>query len=605
MRMHTSSSPQQGHLSTAALPPSTGMDDYQGAEESPEGAEKGDEERQGQLQEEAGGAPQGEQSQGSLERPKNHLTTHTKDSGRGPESGGLDWANELNSFFNRFDCAAPPSPTHHSPDLTVLSHHHPPSPPVTPPAPAALSSHHATSLHPLPDRPSQSNPRPHPPGVTPRLSITADQVRKELRRTKTRKATGPDGINSRLLKDCADQLCGVLLHIFNLSLSLERVPLLWKTSCVVPVPKTAHAREPKHFRPVALTSHLMKTMERIVLTHLRQLVDGKMDPLQFAYRPGIGVDNAVIYLLHRSLSHLEGTGSTVRVMFFGFSSAFNTIQPSLLRGKIEGAGVDFCSTGAPQGTVLSPFLFTLYTSDFSHNSDSCHLQKFSEDTAIVGRVSEGNELEYREVIINFVAWCELNHLRINASKTKEVVSDFSRKASHTAPVNIQGLDIEIVEEYKYLGVHLNNKLDWTHNTDALYKKGQSRLHLLRRLRSFGVCRTLLRTFYDSVVASVIFYAVVCWSCGSSERDRKRLNKLVRRAGSVLDLSLDSIDGVGERRMLAKLTSIMDTPSHPLHETVGALSCSFSSRLLHPWCKRERYRRSFIPTAVRLFNMHNT
>ncbi|TWW63831.1 hypothetical protein D4764_03G0008390 [Takifugu flavidus] len=126
-------------------------------------------------------------------------------------------------------------------------------------------------------------------------------------------------------------------------------------------------------------------------------------------------------------------------------------------------------------------------------------------------------------------------------KTKEVVIDLSRKVPHSAPVNIQGLDIEIVEEYKYLGVHLNNKLDWTHNTDALYKKGQSRLHLLRRLRSFGVCRTLLRTFYDSVVASVIFYAVVCWSCGSSERDRKRLNKLVRRAGSVLDCSLDSID----------------------------------------------------------------
>ncbi|TWW77038.1 hypothetical protein D4764_12G0004280 [Takifugu flavidus] len=493
------------------------------------------------------------------------ISGQTKDSGRGPESGGLDWANKLNSFFNMFDCTAPPSPTHQSPDLAVLSLYHPPSPPVTPPAPAVLSSHHATSLHPLPDQPSQSNPHPHPPGVTPRLSITADQVRKELRRTKTRKATGPDGINSRLLKDCADQLCGVLLHIFNLSLSLERVPLLWKTSCVVPVLKTAHAREPNHFRPVALTSHLMKTMERIVLTHLRQLVDSKMDPLQFAYRLGIGVDDAVIYLLHRSLSHLEGTRSTVRVMFFDFS---------LLRGKMEGAGVDchlaawttdyltnrlqyvrlrdcesdvvVCSTGAPQDTVLSPFLFTLYSSDFSHNSDSCHLQKFSDDTAIVGRVSKGNELEYREVITNFVAWCELNHLRINTSKTNEVVIDFSRKASHIAPVNIQGMDIEIVEEYKYLGVHLNNKLDWTHNTDALYKKGQSNLHLLRRLRSFGVCRSLLRTFYDSVVASVIFYAVVCWSCGSSERDRKRLNKLVRRAGSLLDCSLDSIDEVRQR-----------------------------------------------------------
>ena len=105
--------------------------------------------------------------------------------------------------------------------------------------------------------------------------------------------------------------------------------------------------------------------------------------------------------------------------------------------------------------------------------------------------------KYRKVITNFVAWCELNHLAIDASKTKEVVIDFRRKAPQTAPVNIQGLDIEIVEEYKYLGVHINNKLDWTHNTDVLYKKGQSCLHLLWRPRSFGECRSLLKTFNDS------------------------------------------------------------------------------------------------------------
>ena len=90
----------------------------------------------------------------------------------------------------------------------------------------------------------------------------------------------------------------VVLHIFNLRLSLERVPVLWKTSCVVPVPKTTHPKEPNHYRPVALTSHLMKTMERIILTHLRPLVSLTMDPLQFAYKPGIVVEDALIYLLH-------------------------------------------------------------------------------------------------------------------------------------------------------------------------------------------------------------------------------------------------------------------------------------------------------------------
>lgn len=87
------------------------------------------------------------------------------------------------------------------------------------------------------------------------------------------------------------------------------------------------------------------------------------------------------------------------------------------------------STGAPQGTVLAPFLYTLYTADFRHNTSSCHMQKFSDDTAIVGRVSEENDQEYREVIRDFVNWCESNHLHINASKTKEMVVDFRKAVS--------------------------------------------------------------------------------------------------------------------------------------------------------------------------------
>ncbi|KAF7711488.1 hypothetical protein HF521_000499, partial [Silurus meridionalis] len=106
-------------------------------------------------------------------------------------------------------------------------------------------------------------------------------------------------------------------------------------------------------------------------------------------------------------------------------------------------------------------------------------------------------------------------------------------------------DIVRVDSYKYLGVHLNNKLDWTDNTEAIYKKGQSRLFLLRRLRSFGVQGELLKTFFDSVVASAIFYGVVCWGSSISTADRKRLDKLIRKASSVLGIPLDTVQEVGE------------------------------------------------------------
>ncbi|XP_068439610.1 unconventional myosin-XVB [Clinocottus analis] len=95
------------------------------------------------------------------------------------------------------------------------------------------------------------------------------EVRRQLRKLLQRKAEGPDGINPRVLKTCATQLSGVLQHLFNLSLKQEEVPVLWKTSCLVPVPKKSMPSGLKDYRPVALTSHVMKVLERLVLAHLR------------------------------------------------------------------------------------------------------------------------------------------------------------------------------------------------------------------------------------------------------------------------------------------------------------------------------------------------
>ena len=203
-----------------------------------------------------------------------------------------------------------------------------------------------------------------------------------------------------------------------------------------------------------------------------------------------------------------------------------------------------CSKGDPQGTVLASFLFTLYTADFYHQPSHCHLHKFSDDTAFVGLIRDRDNRAHREFIQDFVDWCHRNHLQLNAGKTKELVVDFRRHRQPCTQVNILGTDIEMMTSYKYLGVHLNNKLDWTDHTAATYKKGQSRLYLLRKLRSFGVQGALLTSFYDSVVASAFFYGVVCWISSISTADR-RLDKLIKRASSILGCPLDSVQVVEE------------------------------------------------------------
>ena len=159
----------------------------------------------------------------------------------------------------------------------------------------------------------------------------------------------------------------------------------------------------------------------------------------------------------------------------------------------------------------------------------------------------------------------------------------------------------MVTTYKYLGVHLDNKLDWSVNTDALYKKGQSRLFFLRKLRSLNICNKMLQMFYQSVVASVLFYAAVCWGGSLGKKQAKRLDKLVKKAGSVIGVKMDSLEEVVERYTMRMVEAILNNMDHPLHNTLMDQRSSGGGRLLSLRCRTERYRRSFIPTAIRLFN----
>ena len=117
--------------------------------------------------------------------------------------------------------------------------------------------------------------------------------------------------------------------------STNTVPTTWKTACVVPIPKRPVISSMNDLRPVALTSAVMKVCERAVLCKLekvsKRLHRSTTVRLQEKNR---STDDAVLYSLKNIYSHLEKTARTVRIMFFDFSSAFNTIQPHLLVQKL-------------------------------------------------------------------------------------------------------------------------------------------------------------------------------------------------------------------------------------------------------------------------------
>ncbi len=150
------------------------------------------------------------------------------------------------------------------------------------------------------------------------------------------------------------------------------------------------------------------------------------------------------------------------MLFVDYSSAFNTIVPATLVAKLQTLGLNrsLCSwildfltgrsqvvrmgnntssplilnTGAPQGCVLSPLLYSLYTHDCTATHSSNVIVKFADDTTVIGLITDNDETAYREEVSSLLTkWCQENHLSLNIDKTKELVVDYRRQSREHTP----------------------------------------------------------------------------------------------------------------------------------------------------------------------------
>ncbi len=135
------------------------------------------------------------------------------------------------------------------------------------------------------------------------------------------------------------------------------VPTSFKKSVIIPVPKNNKPSCLNDYRPVALTSIVMKVFERLVKSHICSSIPVTLDPLQFAYRPKDLLMMTSLTYLHSSLTHIDSSnGNYARLLFIDYSSAFNTIVPIKLASKLTDLGLNssLCDwiqdflTGRPQ-----------------------------------------------------------------------------------------------------------------------------------------------------------------------------------------------------------------------------------------------------------------
>ena len=172
------------------------------------------------------------------------------------------------------------------------------------------------------------------------IVVTREETLRVLSEITPGKACGPDKVAGKILKFCRFCLCDILSTLYQQSVNSHLIPLIWKTSEIVPVPKIKNPIEMNDFRPVALTSVVMKCLEKIIKQNIFSTVKGHLDPYQFAYIEGRGVEDATTILVNHIHEHLDKLGTYARLLFVDFSSAFNTIQPHLMMQKLDRLGVN-------------------------------------------------------------------------------------------------------------------------------------------------------------------------------------------------------------------------------------------------------------------------
>ena len=233
----------------------------------------------------------------------------------------------------------------------------------------------------------------------------------------------------------------------------------------------------------------MKSFEKLVLSH-RKDITGRgpvLDPLQFAYR---SVDDAINMGRYYILKHLDSPGTYARILFLNFSQLtvpastcqwltnFLTDRRQQVRlWKIQ-TSTRSISTGAAQGCVLFPLLFSLGTNDCTSRDPSVKLLKFADDTTVISLIRDGDESAYKRDVEQLTLWCGQKNLGLNTLKTAAMTVDFRSSPPTLPPFTIFNNSMSALETCKFLGSSISRDLKWAPNIDSIIKKAQQRMYFL-------------------------------------------------------------------------------------------------------------------------------
>ncbi|MCG8035359.1 MAG: hypothetical protein JAZ03_24705 [Candidatus Thiodiazotropha taylori] len=480
----------------------------------------------------------------------------------------------------------------------------------------------------------------------PNFTITREGVKKLLQNLDPYKATGPDSIPSRFLKDFADEITPALTLIFRASLHQGEVPQDWRQAYVTPIFKKGDRSSPANYRPISLTSVCSKVMEHIlhsqVMKHLE--AHGILSDQQHGFRKRRSCESQLILTLQDLAAGMD-EGQQIDAILLDFSKAFDKVPHERLAIKLKHYGIrgsllqwiqSFLTdrkqqvlvegqssttapvvSGVPQGTVLGPLLFLLYINDLPQKVSST-ARLFADDSLMYLKISSTKDTAALQLDLDRLQqWQSDWQMSFNPSKC-EVVRVTKRKNPVEATYQIHGQDLTVAKTGKYLGVLISEDMSWKPHVDATIKKANNSLAFLRR--NLSRCPQEVKAqCYKTLVRPITDYAASAWDPHTTtciqqlEAVQRRAARFVNGDYHTKSSTSKMIQNLGwpslqQRRQDAKLVMVyrithglVDIPASRFFHPTSSSTRGHPLRYMVPFCRTDVFLYSFFPSGIRLWN----
>lgn len=396
-------------------------------------------------------------------------------------------------------------------------------------------------------------------------NVTESEIHKILYNINTN-AAGHDNITIKMILLTLPDTLPIITHIANESINQQIFPSSWKTALVRPIPKSNNVAQHKDLRPISLLPILSKLIEKIIKDQMITYInDANILPaMQSGFRSGYGTETALLTVAD-DLITASDSGSCSALVLLDFSRAFDCINIELMIAKLkyygfsEGACKWFESylsdrkqivaldnekgnrvvskpgsltRGTPQGAILSPILFVLYTADLPQNLKHCMCHLYADDTQVYFPFKATDTTQAMEKINSDLKsisnWAEANSLVLNPLKSKFLIVGTKQQRAkvleHRPKLMINNLEIPRTDKARNLGLIMDEDLRFESHINEKVRSAFYKLKVLYGLRKY-LTKHVREILVDSLVLSPFIYCSAVYGPRLWVKTEKQIQKV--------------------------------------------------------------------------------